>query len=140
MYTITRRFHVRKITRNCYHIVKGMDRKMAKSELMKGNAAMLILRIIDIAPSHGYEIIKELDKRSDGAFRMKEGTLYPILHTLEQNGLVHSKWEDTDKKRRRKYYFITPAGKKDLDRRLEEWTEFSRSVNAVMKKAILLQI
>lgn len=109
---------------------------MSQAELLKGNAVMLILRIISIEQRHGYDIIKELERRSEGVFKFKEGTLYPILHSLEAEKYIHSRWEDTESRRRRKYYSITPSGKDELIRRTVEWREFAKSIDTVMEGVV----
>ena len=78
------------------------------------------------------KMIAELEEKSDRTFSMKEGTLYPILHTLEKEGAVDSYEREAPTGRRRKYYHITKTGLKLLGEKKEEWTTFSQAVNAVL--------
>ena len=103
-------------------------------ELLKGSTAIMILKIISDNDSYGYQIVQELSKRSENAFKLKEGTLYPILHTLEKEGYVKSYRKSTDGGRERRYYQITLEGKLQLTEKMEEWKLFSESVNRVLKE------
>ena len=84
---------------------------------------------------YGYEIIQELERRSQGYFTFKEGLLYPALHALEADGLVASYWQDTPQGRRRRYYQLTESGKAALDPAVEEWTTFSKNLLALLRPA-----
>lgn len=101
-------------------------------ELLKGSTALLLLGMLEKRSMYGYEMIKELEKRSEGVFSLKEGTLYPILHVLEENGLLQSYWSSTENKRQRKYYEITPKGIDYNRMRKEEWRVFSSAVERVL--------
>lgn len=90
-------------------------------ELLRGSTAILVLKLLEKEDMYGYQIIKELGRTSKGVFNLKEGTLYPILHSLERGGLVESYWEDTTSKRKRKYYRLTAAGQDALTVRTREW-------------------
>ncbi|GAI53447.1 unnamed protein product, partial [marine sediment metagenome] len=81
-----------------------------KRELMKGSVASLLLCLIAYQPMYGYQIIKEMERRSQGYFKFKEGTLYPALHRLEKAGLLLSKWQTLPSGQQRKYYYITAKG------------------------------
>ena len=100
-------------------------------ELLKGSTVTLILSAIENEDMYGYKIVKVIDMKSDGAFTMKEGTLYPILHSLEENGFVESYWEECDG-RKRKYYHLTRKGEKQLTEKQQEWKVFSKSVDKVL--------
>lgn len=103
-------------------------------ELVKGSTATLVLSVIEKEDMYGYKIVKELAKRSEDAFVLKEGTLYPILHTLEESRYVESYWEEFDG-RKRKYYHITKKGLRQLKEKKSEWKEYSTSVNKVLNFA-----
>jgi len=107
----------------------------APTELVKGNAAVLILSVVAREPMHGYRIVKELDQLSEGYFAMGEGTLYPHLHQLEKDGLIEGYWETVSGGRDRKCYRITERGKRELARRQEELREFQKNVNRVLSVA-----
>ena len=100
-------------------------------ELMKGSTTLLILNLLDKENLYGYQLIKKLSEESENIFNLKEGTLYPILHGLEEKGFISSYWDDTTGKRR-KYYTITKQGKKQLKESKEEWKVFSGAVNKVI--------
>ena len=100
-------------------------------ELMKGSTAMLVLSIISKDDMYGYKIVKELESRSENVFSMKEGTLYPLLHALEEEGFVESYWQEYAG-RNRKYYHITHRGKTALKEKKEEFEAYSVAVGKVL--------
>lgn len=101
-------------------------------ELMKGSTGTLILTLLARKQMYGYEIIKELEILSDGLFEMREGTLYPILHSLEESGHVRSNWVGEEGSRQRKYYSITKSGRGLLKERKQEWLSFKGAVDKVV--------
>lgn len=102
-------------------------------ELIKGSTSLLILGLLNRKEMYGYEMIKEIDATSNGVFAFKEGTLYPILHGLEDEGFIESFWQEGETKRKRKYYSITKTGKKHLQTKEKEWDLFSNTVNKVLR-------
>lgn len=92
---------------------------------------MLVLNLLKNENMYGYEMIKKLKEKSENVFELKEGTLYPILHALEESGLISSYWDETTAKKR-KYYTITEKGEKQLKDKKEEWKIFSNGVNNVL--------
>lgn len=104
-----------------------------RRELLKGNTETLLLSLISENPQYGYQIIKELGKRSQGYFRFKEGTLYPALHRLEDEGLIIGRWEHPPSGQERRYYHITDKGRKALMEKLSEWHGFFTAVNLIMQ-------
>ena len=100
-------------------------------ELLKGSTTMLILNLLKQEDMYGYQMIKKLKETSENVFELKEGTLYPILHTLEEKGYITSYWDETSSKKR-KYYSITKEGKKHLKEKKQEWQTFSSGVNQVV--------
>ncbi len=100
-------------------------------ELMKGSTATLILSVLNEEDMYGYKIVKELEKKSERVFLLKEGTLYPVLHSLEDNGYLESYWVDTETKKR-KYYRITRKGKTQLKEKKEEFKVYTTAVNKVL--------
>jgi DNA-binding PadR family transcriptional regulator len=102
-------------------------------ELLKGSTDSLLLSMISNEPMYGYQIIKEIEKRSDGYFQFKEGTLYPALHRLEKLGLISGKWQKLPNGQERRYYGITEKGYRALTERLEIWKNFSTAVSAIMR-------
>lgn len=103
-------------------------------ELMKGTGATLVLSVLASRDMYGYSIVKELEERSENVFSMNEGTLYPILHALEEENCLESYWEEAEG-RKRKYYHITRKGLKRLKESKEEWEYFSKTVNNVLSFA-----
>ncbi|MBW3625549.1 MAG: PadR family transcriptional regulator [Armatimonadetes bacterium] len=103
-------------------------------ELLKGNTPTLILAVLEEGPLHGYAIAREIERRSDNALTFKEGTLYPALHTLEQQGWVISEWRKTAGERDRKVYTLTPAGRAALEERTRRWDRFAHAVDRILKK------
>lgn len=101
-------------------------------ELLKGSTTILILSLLNKKEMYGYEMIKEIDARSKGVFSFKEGTLYPILHGLENENFIESYWEAGEGKRKRKYYKITEEGKGILKEKEDEWKLFTSTVNQVI--------
>ncbi len=100
-------------------------------ELLKGNTDCLLLCLISRQPTYGYQIVKELDERSNGYFRFKEGTLYPALHRLEREGVIEGRWQILANGQQRRYYYITEKGRQVLAARLATWQDFSTAVKAV---------
>ncbi len=93
-------------------------------QLRKGSTPLLILTVLENEAHYGYEIMRELERRSDGYFSMTAALLYPALHRLQENGLLESEWRAGQGKRRRKYYTITAAGQRTLAQNREEWQTF----------------
>lgn len=106
-------------------------------ELLKGSTVILILKLINKNPMYGYEMIKEMQEKSKGVFTLKEGTLYPILHTLEAKGLVESYWDDRSSKRKRKYYRIMEQGRLSLKEKEEEWVTFRSAVDEMLWESVI---
>ena len=101
-------------------------------EALKGHLELLLLAAVQARPAHGYAIAEALRSRSDGAFDLPEGTLYPALHRLERDGLVASRWSEVNGRRRR-VYALTKKGQRALTDRHTEWTLFARAVHAVVE-------
>jgi transcriptional regulator len=102
-----------------------------RAEALKGHLDGLILATLANGPAHGYAIAQLLRDRSDGAFDLPEGTLYPALHRLERAGLVTSAWS-TQAGRRRRTYNLTRSGGGALRERRHEWQQFASAVEAVL--------
>ena len=105
--------------------------KVDKS-LLSGSTTLLMLSLLKTGDMYGYEMIAELSRRSDKTFELKEGTLYPILHGLEQEKCVRSYEKEAPTGRVRKYYHITNKGLKRLEEKREEWRFFTEKVNGVV--------
>lgn len=102
-------------------------------ELLKGSTATLILSVLLEQELYGYQIVHLIEVRSGGAFALKEGTLYPLLHLLEKQGYLESYRRESEAGRERRYYKITDEGKQYYILRLKEWQAFSTAVNTVLE-------
>ncbi len=102
-----------------------------RGEALKGHLDLLLLAAVRSGPGHGYAIIETLRQRSDGAFDLPEGTVYPALHRLERAGLLSSRWSE-ESGRRRRVYQLTRSGKTALERHHEDWRRFAQGVSAVV--------
>jgi PadR family transcriptional regulator, regulatory protein PadR len=94
------------------------------SNLSKNFNEVIILSVLGEANRHGYEIALEIEERSNGAFKLNHGTLYPILHKLEKEGLIEGYWQSGQGKRKRKYYTITTNGNQYLAAQTAAWKKF----------------
>ena len=104
----------------------------AEKTALSGGTTMLILKLLEKEDMYGYQIIEELSLKSNEIFRLKTGTLYPILHGLEKDGMIISYDQNADNRRVRKYYKLTDKGKKFLAKKHSEWEAYSSAVNNVM--------
>ena len=104
-----------------------------RNELVKGSIDSLLLCLIGQRPMYGYQIIKELEDKSQGYFKYKEGTLYPALHRLEKGGLLAGKWEATAGGRQRRYYHITDKGNGILAEKRVQWLDFLSAMNMIFR-------
>jgi transcriptional regulator len=101
---------------------------------VKGQLDLLILSVLQHGQAHGYEVIAELRRRSEGEFDLPEGTVYPALHRLEREGLLASDWASLDGRRRR-VYRLTARGAEALAEQSRQWRRFSTSVSSVLGMA-----
>lgn len=103
------------------------------NQIRKGILKILVLKLLSDEKKYGYELLVEMDKKSNGFFKVKEGTLYPILYKLEDNGFVTSKWEfPNDRVKAKKYYFITPTGKQELTDLIDFWNSLVEKVQGFL--------
>ena len=103
-----------------------------ESDLRKGSVQVLILGLLQEEPMYGYQLSKELRKRSRGYFEFKEGTLYPALHRLERQGLARGKWQVVEEGPSRKYYHLTDKGREELAHSRNEWVTFAERLLSVL--------
>ena len=101
--------------------------------LVTRSTGMLLLKLLQDGEMYGYQMIEELARRSDRTFQLKAGTLYPLLHDLQQQGLLDAFEQVADTGRVRKYYRLTNAGRNALVQKEAEWASFSTAVNKVME-------
>lgn len=101
--------------------------------LLSGSTALLILKLLEDGDKYGYQMIEDLRRRSDDTFSLKAGTLYPLLHALEQKGYITA-WEElSDSARPRRYYHLTDAGKEQLAEKEAEWRTYAGAVLRVLE-------
>ena len=105
-------------------------------ELIKGSTALLVLSVIAGKEMYGYQIIRELESLSEEVFSLNEGTLYPILHSLEKEGFLEAYWEENASSRKRRYYRITESGRRELEYRKREWKEYAGAVGRVVEAGL----
>jgi len=113
----------------------GCEKMRCGRELLKGSTDHLLLSLIGQEPTYGYQLIKEIGKRSGGYFEFKEGTLYTALHRLEKEGLIEGKWERIPNGQERRYYYLSKTGRRVLNEKKDEWRGFSAAVNLVTEQA-----
>lgn len=101
-------------------------------ELKKGSAELLILSLVEDQPRHGYDIGNLIEQRSRGLLRFNVASLYPLLYRLERRGWIQGRWVEKAGQRRRRYYRLTPAGKKVLAAQLISWREFVEAINRIV--------
>jgi transcriptional regulator len=97
---------------------------MLDRELKKGSAELIILSILEARPRHGYEISKLIESRSDGQLTFHVASLYPLLYRLEERGWLQGRWVEKAGQRRRRFYSLTPAGRRVLERQRDTWKNF----------------
>lgn len=108
-----------------------MTTSILDRELKKGSAELLILSLVEDQPRHGYDIGQRIELRSRGTLRFNIASLYPLLYRLEARGWIRGRWVEKAGQRRRRYYRLTPAGRKVLARQREGWREFVEAINRI---------
>ena len=104
------------------------DTQLEIQNLSKNCNESLILAILYHERKHGYELALQIEEKSGGHFKFNHGTLYPILHKMEKEGLIKGTWKQEGPKRQRKYYTLTATGKKALEFQKSEWTKFHNNL------------
>jgi PadR family transcriptional regulator, regulatory protein PadR len=100
-------------------------------EWKKGSAELLVLSLLEDQPRHGYDISKLIQIRSGGALRFHVTSLYPLLYRLEERGWIDGRWVEKPEQRRRRYYNLTPEGRKMLRSQRKSWKEFVAAISRV---------
>jgi PadR family transcriptional regulator PadR len=103
----------------------------ADRELKKGSAELLVLSLVEARARHGYEIGKLIDARSGGALHYNVASLYPLLYRLEKRGWIKGQWIEKTGQRRRRYYKLTPVGRKVLAAQRSGWKNFVLAINRI---------
>jgi PadR family transcriptional regulator PadR len=105
------------------------------SDLLQGTLDLLILKTLVREPLHGWGISKRILQLSGDVLSVQQGSLYPALHRLEQQGWIDAEWKDTDLGRSAKFYALTREGRQQLERELESWSRLSGAVGLLLKRA-----
>lgn len=106
----------------------------SKNDILQGTLTLLVLRTLDAKGSmHGYALTNHIHRVSEELLRVEEGSLYPALHRMEQDGLVAAEWGTTEKGRRARFYSITPAGGHQLEQERENWERLTKGVGRVLR-------
>ena len=101
-------------------------------ELLQGTLDMLVLRTLQWGPRHGHGIGQAINTQSDDLLKIETGSLYPALHRLEKRGWLKSEWGISEAKQRAKYYRLSPAGKAQLVREQDRWSQLVRAIGRIM--------
>ena len=107
----------------------------ARAELVPGTLILLVLRVLDSGPLHGYAIAQRISRLSGEALRVEEGSLYPALQKMLRKGWVRAEWGLSDTKRRVRSYSLTAAGRKQLESERAGYDHVNRAIQAVLKLA-----
>jgi len=105
------------------------------SDLVQGTLDLLILKTLSLEPKHGWAIAKRIQQISHDVLQVQQGSLYPALHRLEQQGWIRSRWSETETGRQAKFYSLTAAGRAQLEREKESWNRLSSAINLVVEGA-----
>ena len=102
------------------------------TDLVQGTLDLLILKTLSLQPAHGWAIAKRIQQVSSDVLQVQQGSLYPALHRLEQQGWISASWSETESGRQAKVYQLTTAGRSQLGQELQSWARLSAAVNAVV--------
>ena len=105
------------------------------NDLVQGTLDLLILQTVALEPKHGWAIAKRIQQLSNEVLQVQQGSLYPALHRLEQQGWIRAKWAATETNRQARFYSLTAAGRTQLERERESWTRLSSAINLVVESA-----
>jgi PadR family transcriptional regulator, regulatory protein PadR len=105
------------------------------SDLVQGTLDLLILKTIALEPKHGWAVGKRIQQVSREALQVQQGSLYPALHRLEQQGWIKAHWAETETGRRAKFYSLTRAGRTQMEKELANWDRLSQGINLVVREA-----
>src|SRR3981189_2507019 len=103
------------------------------TDLVQGTLDLLILKTLSLQAMHGWAIAKRIQQISSEVLQVQQGSLYPALHRLEQQGWVKGKWAESETGRQAKFYSLTAAGRKQLEKELESWSRLSTAINLVVE-------
>ncbi len=104
------------------------------TDLVQGTLDLLILTTISLEPKHGWAIAKRIQQVSNDVLQIQQGSLYPALHRLEQQGWIKSEWKPTETERMAKFYTLTRPGRRQLEKELASWARLSTAINLVVQE------
>jgi PadR family transcriptional regulator PadR len=104
----------------------------SRALVLLGTLELLVLKLLDLGPMHGWGLAEQLEAMTDGVFCVNQGSLYPALQRLKRQGLVKARWQVTSNGRRARYYELTAKGSTNLANQREQWSRTSRAVNRVL--------
>jgi len=113
-------------------VSKPQGRRMGGPRLPQGTLDLLILKTLALAPQHGWAVSERLRQISADQLQVTQGSLYPALHRLERRGWIKARWDATEHNRRAKYYELTRAGRKQLERNADAWRQMAGAVGQVL--------
>jgi transcriptional regulator len=105
------------------------------TDLVQGTLDLLILKTLSLEAKHGWAIAKRIQQVSREALQIQQGSLYPALHRLEQQGWIKAQWAETETGRKAKFYSLTRTGRSQLEREVESWDRLSTAINLVVGEA-----
>ena len=103
------------------------------SDLVQGTLDLLVLKILALQPLHGWALSQRLKQISGEVLQVSDGSLYPSLHKLEQQGWIQAEWKPTENNRRAKFYSLTRLGRRHLEKEAENWERISTAISSVMR-------
>ncbi len=103
------------------------------SDLVQGTLDLLLLKILALEPLHGWAISQRLTQISEDVLQVSDGSLYPALHKLEQEGWIKSEWKPSENNRRAKFYSLTPLGRRQLEKETANWNRLSSAISHVVQ-------
>ena len=102
-------------------------------DLLQGTLDLLVLKTLQSGPTHGWDIAQRIQQVSRDVLQVNQGSLYPALHRLEAQGWIASEWGESVNNRRAKFYKLTAAGRKQLDRETADWERFSQAISLILQ-------
>lgn len=107
----------------------------SKSDLLQGTLDLLVLKTLELAPMHGWGIAQRIQQISKDVLQVNQGSLYPALHRLEEQGFIHAEWAASENNRQAKYYELTRLGRKQLADETENWERLATAVGRILRTA-----
>lgn len=101
-------------------------------ELLQGTLELLVLKALSLEPMHGWGLAQRIEAMSRDVFQVSQGSLYPALQRMKRKGWIKSQWRLTENNRRARYYLLTTAGERQLEREMDDWKRASAGVNRVL--------